>query len=269
MWLITQSGDDGLIGDRASREFLYNHAIATQALAEAYGSGIEIREVWEVIQRAVDLIHDARDPLAAWRYDWPSLQESDTSMTGWMLAALRAARDAGLAVDPVDILGGMSFLESMTDSESGRIVYLSIGGGSARIPGGNHAYPIEGAETMTAIGLLSYSLVAPQLSDVSTLEQHGDLIMKAMPEWKPSAKGNDMYYWRAASEAFYQSRDLSSKWMKRWKSWSKAMRTTATKSQCQSGDEAGSWDPIGPWGFAGGRVYSTAMMTMAWSATED
>ena len=27
----------------------------------------------------------------------------------------------------------------------------------------------------------------------------------------------------------------------------------------------GSWDPIGPWGYAGGRVYSTALMAMCLS----
>ena len=34
------------------------------------------------------------------------------------------------------------------------------------------------------------------------------------------------------------------------------------EAQRDDGDEKGSWDPIGPWGFAGGRVYSTALMTL-------
>jgi hypothetical protein len=29
-----------------------------------------------------------------------------------------------------------------------------------------------------------------------------------------------------------------------------------------SGSRTGSWDPIDPWGEDGGRVYSTAMLTM-------
>jgi hypothetical protein len=31
------------------------------------------------------------------------------------------------------------------------------------------------------------------------------------------------------------------------------------ESQCKPGASRGSWDPIGPWGFSGGRVYSTAI----------
>ena len=27
-------------------------------------------------------------------------------------------------------------------------------------------------------------------------------------------------------------------------------------------DERGSWDPVGPWGVDGGRVYSTAILAM-------
>ena len=35
-----------------------------------------------------------------------------------------------------------------------------------------------------------------------------------------------------------------------------------TEESERSGDDRGSWDPVGPWGFAGGRVYSTASMVL-------
>ncbi|MDE0895079.1 MAG: hypothetical protein OSB10_00675, partial [Planctomycetota bacterium] len=44
--------------------------------------------------------------------------------------------------------------------------------------------------------------------------------------------------------------------------WEAALQETLLKNQREDGDEKGSWDPNGPWGFAGGRVYSTAMMAL-------
>jgi hypothetical protein len=40
------------------------------------------------------------------------------------------------------------------------------------------------------------------------------------------------------------------------------MEKAIVGSQRTEGDEKGSWDPVGPWGYAGGRVYSTALMTL-------
>ena len=39
----------------------------------------------------------------------------------------------------------------------------------------------------------------------------------------------------------------------------KAMKSAVLDSQRKDGASKGSWDPKGPWGFAGGRVYSTAL----------
>jgi len=37
------------------------------------------------------------------------------------------------------------------------------------------------------------------------------------------------------------------------------MKAAVVSSQRKDGSATGSWDPIGPWGFSGGRVYSTAL----------
>ena len=49
-----------------------------------------------------------------------------------------------------------------------------------------------------------------------------------------------------------------------WKKWNEAMKDAIVKHQHPrgSGARTGSWDPIGPWGHDGGRVYSTATMVM-------
>ena len=40
------------------------------------------------------------------------------------------------------------------------------------------------------------------------------------------------------------------------------MKDAIIDKQRKDGDQRGSWDPIGPWGREGGRVYSTATMVM-------
>ena len=40
------------------------------------------------------------------------------------------------------------------------------------------------------------------------------------------------------------------------------MKPAVIETQRRDGDEKGSWDPVGPWGYAGGRVYATALMTL-------
>ena len=47
-----------------------------------------------------------------------------------------------------------------------------------------------------------------------------------------------------------------------WKAWNVAMKEAVIENQQREGDEKGSWDPVGPWGYSGGRVYSTALMTL-------
>ena len=47
-----------------------------------------------------------------------------------------------------------------------------------------------------------------------------------------------------------------------------AVRTAALAGQVRAGEERGSWDPVGPWGYAGGRVYATAMMCLALAGDE-
>ena len=53
---------------------------------------------------------------------------------------------------------------------------------------------------------------------------------------------------------------------KYWKAWKKALETAVLRSQRKDGSSKGSWDPNGPWGYAGGRVYSTATMVLCLEA---
>ena len=68
-----------------------------------------------------------------------------------------------------------------------------------------------------------------------------------------------MYYWYYATLALYQvGREP-------WRQWNAAMKTAIVDHQRRDTDWClyrGSWDPVGPWGSDGGRVYATALMAM-------
>jgi hypothetical protein len=97
-WLVTNQKPDGLLGARN-----YEHAIATMALAQAYGMS---PDPWlrEPTQKAVDVIlaRQNRDRSAQPPYDrlgWDYVAptgRNDASVTGWNVMALKSAMVAGL-----------------------------------------------------------------------------------------------------------------------------------------------------------------------------
>lgn len=104
-YLVTVAPADGYFG-KLDGSRMYGHGIVTLALAEVAGvepdASRRAKQV-AVIGRAVDVILKAQDvPKGAadadgWRYE-PQSVDSDLSLSGWNVLALRAAQNAGVAV---------------------------------------------------------------------------------------------------------------------------------------------------------------------------
>jgi len=255
-WLRRQQDPDtGLLGEATGHGFLYDHAIATLALCETYyfsRSALLRRNC----QSAVNLILRARNPYGAWRYDLPPVGDEDTSVTGWMVLALKSAEDAGLAVEPDAFAGALQWFDEVTDPGNGRVGYDSMGSKSSRVAGINDHFPPEKGEAMTAVALLCRFFLGQDPRTEPTMVRHADLLAKTLPEWDPAGFGCDMYYWYYGSYAMYQMGG------RHWSAWKSAMEKAVLGSQRRDGDLRGSWDPLGPWGYSGGRVYSTALMVL-------
>jgi hypothetical protein len=209
-----------------------------------------------VCQKAVNYIMRARNPYSAWRYEVPANSENDSSITGWMVFALASAKDAGLTVDDAAFDGAKSFFEEVTDSGSGRVGYMEWGQASSRITGVNNHFPIDQTETMTAVGLLSRIFMKQSPEDTPVMKKHADLIVSKLPKWHNEGLTNDYYYWYYGTYAMYQMSTFEPSY---WKRWNEAMKSALVDHQRKDGDFQGSWDPNGPWGRSGGRVYSTAL----------
>jgi hypothetical protein len=110
-------------GDGVSR--MHGHGFATLALAQAYAMspsaplGARLRET---LGHAVDLIERTQGAEGGWMYE-PRLEaEHEGSVTICLVSALRAARDAGLLVDPAVIARAEDYVRR-SQAEDGRFRY--------------------------------------------------------------------------------------------------------------------------------------------------
>jgi A-macroglobulin TED domain/Prenyltransferase and squalene oxidase repeat len=104
-FLVKSAPDDGYFG-KVDGSRMYGHAIATIALAEVYGmeaDAAQRKRVRTALVRAVKVLLTAQDAKkdepfrGGWRYEIASA-DSDLSVSGWCILALRAAQNAGIDV---------------------------------------------------------------------------------------------------------------------------------------------------------------------------
>lgn len=255
-WIRDQQDyDTGLIGEEIGDSFIYDHAIASLAVTEAYFFS-KSPTIKATAVNAIRYIEKARNPYGAWRYDVPPLGENDTSVTGWMVFALKSAEEGKIRIDKEAFNGALQWIDEVTDPGNGRVGYQNPGEASSRVTGINDQFPTDSGEAMTAVGLLCRFFLGQDPDENESMKQHADLMLKNLPEWDPDGLGCDMYYWYYGSYAMFQMSG------KHWEKWNKAMKTAVVDSQRRDGHQKGSWDPVGPWGYSGGRVYSTALMVL-------
>jgi hypothetical protein len=174
-----------------------------------------------------------------------------------MVFALKSAEEAKLKIDKESFAGALSWIDEVTDYKTGRVGYDAVGTPSSRVTRINDHFNEQRGESMTAVGLLCRVFMGQDPATTPVMEQHANLLAKALPKWDadPKAKeGTDFYYWYYGSYAMYQMGGAH------WTKWKSAMEQAVVKSQRKEGDEKGSWDAkVDPWGYAGGRVYTTAL----------
>jgi hypothetical protein len=88
------------------------------------------------------------------------------------------------------------------------------------------------------------------------MNKQANLIANTLPEWDAEGGSCDFYYW------YYGTFALNQWGGPAWKKWKKAIETTLIDNQRMENEKDnfyGSWDPVGPWGEEGGRVYTTSI----------
>ena len=253
-YLMRSQDDDGCFGTRAADHFMYNHSIASLAMIEAYWMTRNPRYK-KPAQDAINFIVRSRNPYLAWRYE-PRGGENDTSVTGWMIMALKAGRWAGLEIDPNAFAGARLWIDKMTDPEFGQVGYTEPGGSVGRPEGLQDSFPPEKSQAMTSVGMLSRIFLGEDPATSDLIRKGADLCLEVVPKWDETDGSIDMYYWYYGTLAMFQVGG------RHWKRWNKAMTRAIVPTQQSTGAKKGSWDPVGVWGSDGGRVYATATMVL-------
>jgi len=232
-WLLAEQSDDGGMAHN-----MYNHGILTLVLCEAYGMTRD-EKLKEPAQRAADFIVEAQKTGEGWRYT-PRPENSDTSVTGWQLMALKSAILAGLDVPQTPIEEAMAWLESVSRKD-GYVGYTT---------------KPDATIATTAVGLLcrqlfGYGRYSP------LVEKPVRRIQANPPVWAREGRGAgseiDYYYW------YYATLGLFNYGGHEWRAWNSKMRDMLVDNQVAGVEFDGSWEPVGRWSPTGGRLYSTAM----------
>ncbi len=135
-FLLRQAMPNGLITamNEESRP-MYGHGFSTMYLAEIYGMEEDAKrqkKIHRILTRACKLIAKSQSYAGGWLYA-PDDAGDEGSVTITEVQALRACRNAGIAVDPKVIAKAVKYIADSQNPDGG-IRYTARGGGGSRPP---------------------------------------------------------------------------------------------------------------------------------------
>jgi hypothetical protein len=264
-WLMdrSQKGNrDGLIGNTdnptEAGRYMYGHGFATLFLASVYGDeeNEKRRErLKDILTRAVKYIGNAQSTQGGWFYTSKAdgHDQDEGSVTITQVQALRACRNAGIAVPKDIIKKAQDYLKHST-TERGGVVY-SLGRGGFRAPAGGERPALTAAAIACGFNAGEYK------SDL--VKKWFKYCQTAVPLNLGGVRlGHDEYTQYYYSQAIYILGDKG--WEKLFGPTPESERITWSRYKASMFDriqqmqhQDGSWPSGG--GFSVGPVYSTAV----------
>ncbi len=260
-WLKDNQQENGLFGTNNAHDFIYGHAIATHAMCEAFGLSDD-PFLKTVAQKGINYLESHRNPYSVWRYQ-PRDNDNDTSVTGWCVTACVAGNHFGLDVDKEALAFSSIWLDQVSDP-SGLHGYSKQGEPSSRKRGDHQTrFPAQKGHAMTAVGLFCRFFMGQNPGKQPVMKAATDLLLTRPPKWDPGDGSIDYCYWYYATHALFQMGGPH------WNYWRDKIEAAVVRNQHRDKgkpNQYGSWDPIDVWSEDGGRVYSTAMLTLTLQA---
>lgn len=263
-WLMERSmkanNRDGLIGNpdhpTETGRYMYGHGFATLFLASVYGDeeDRERREkLKDILTRACKYIGNAQSTQGGWFYTSKvdGHDQDEGSVTVTQMQALRACKNAGIAVNKDVMRKGHLYLKNSTTANGGVVYSLNRGGGVA----------IGGERPALTAAAIACLFSAGEYKD-ELVKKWFKYCKKAIPIGQAGRIGHDEYTHFYYSQAVYFLGDDG--WEKMFGPTAAAERLTWSAyrndmfehlQRTQSAD--GSWPSAG--GFSVGPVYSTAI----------
>ena len=270
-YILAQQDVDGSFSAGSGFQ-MYNDAIATIAMAEAYDL-TQDAVFKEPLERAIKHITRSQQVGGGWDYtDDTNTGRNDTSITGWVLMALKSAHAAGVAVPVSTRFRLIEHFDNATET-GGRVWYANKRRETLRplTPGVHRPYQRRYGPAMVATGLFSRSAFGFKL-DSAAAERQIELLLRELPSLDRLREQNspglhNEYYW------YYGTLALFNVGGERWERWNRALRRTVMEYQerpvrknGQRRHSYGSWPAFGrnwgKWGRTGGRIYATAINTL-------
>lgn len=97
--------NDGYMHSKVGHSSVYEHGIATYALAETYTFCKDLKilgqfpKLKQVTEKAGDMIMEGQSPAGGWNYTFGQANTGDNSVGFWMIQALKACKHTGLWAD--------------------------------------------------------------------------------------------------------------------------------------------------------------------------
>jgi hypothetical protein len=217
---------------------MYSHGLAAIALCEAYAMTGD-PELAGPAQWALNFIALAQSNDGGWRYEFQQASGGDTSVTGWMVMALKSGHMGHLVIPPTTITGAMLFLDKVASNSGAWYGY------AAQEADLNHS--------CTAIGLLCRMYTGWD-------KTHPGIVSGVAAISSAGVNRRDIYY------DYYAAQLLRHYGGPEWDKFNTELRDWLVQTQSQRAGEKGSWyfrDSVphrGP--KEGGRLASTALATM-------
>ena len=237
-FLIREQKPDGDLRGPSQAVGLYCHAIATLALSEAHALTGDAR-LRPPVEKAIGFLTRSRaaDGIG-WRYK-PGDPLGDTSVLGWVVLALKSAREGGVAVPEEAWISAERWLDR---------VKAGARGGLSRYQPGRPPTAAMTAEAWVCRQFLGQTAIAPEAAVEAT-----ELLLREAP-----GRGEyNLYAWYYTTLALFQQGGPA------WIAWNDRLKVELPRRQRLDGPFAGSWDPDDTvYGRYGGRLYMTALSAM-------
>jgi hypothetical protein len=248
-WLVEHQNEAGGFYDHPMQTYMYEHGIATFALAEACALAVAAKRepdkrYMDALRAAVSFIENQQNEDGGWRYRQDRREGSDTSVSGWPVLALKSAREAGIPIKDEIIRKIEGFFKSCEMGMDGRTGYTN------RQP---HT------EATTGVGMLVHQFLLERPDSelvqqaAAYLANHAETVWAANP-----GRQADYYLWYNCTLA------MNAAGGPEWERWNAVIRDLVISRQVddKGGCARGSWPPDSVRGSAGGRIYTTALAVL-------
>jgi hypothetical protein len=197
----------------------YQCEIVAYAMSEAYGL-TKIPAVKDVAEYNLNRVIKGQNPTGGWDYTLKGNEiRNDTSVDGWAIQALKAAKMAGLHHPDFHKAWSMAIkgIQANANKESGKIGYTSPNSGSAGLTGAG----------VLALQFLGAAKTPECKKGIQYLKGLG------LMGWEEADKNwmgtQPIYYWYYITQAIFQEdAERGGQW---WKQWNVTMQKNLVKNQ--------------------------------------